>query len=313
MKFLTIKEELQFAKKKYKTMRRIEDIFLQNGCFQMEAAIFEDYDIVKQFGNPRSFVKLVTGNEIKVLRPDITTNIMRNIIPKIEPNESYKLFYDGTVFRSNASGMIKTTREMGVEWIGNGSIDADKDTILLALQVLETFGDEFVVEVGNSKFVDLILKDLEVSVKEEIKSLIQEKNTSILQKRVNELVLSEETKQVLEIVLSLEGSMKDIKDNLEGLVLSPDIKQVIEEMTKLEQVILRSGYTKRVQFDLAMVAEWNYYDGVIFQGYMNGTYREILKGGRYDSLTKTFGQKVPAIGFMIDLERLVKIGDEVSV
>ena len=50
----------------------------------------------------------------------------------------------------------------------------------------------------------------------------------------------------------------------------------------------------------------NYYDGLIFKGYSISS-PKILSGGRYDRLTEEFEMRVPAIGFMVDMDYITRI------
>ena len=56
-----------------------------------------------------------------------------------------------------------------------------------------------------------------------------------------------------------------------------------------------------------MITELDYYDGVIFKGYYPNSFKEIIKGGRYDSFTEYFGEKVSAIGFSVELDEIANI------
>ena len=54
----------------------------------------------------------------------------------------------------------------------------------------------------------------------------------------------------------------------------------------------------------------NYYDGVIFKGFINGIPDSILSGGRYDRLMERFGKKTEAIGFAVYLDKLERFGND---
>ena len=43
----------------------------------------------------------------------------------------------------------------------------------------------------------------------------------------------------------------------------------------------------------------SYYNGVTFQGFINGVTGSVLSGGRYDNLLSKMGKNVEAIGFAI--------------
>ena len=59
-----------------------------------------------------------------------------------------------------------------------------------------------------------------------------------------------------------------------------------------------------------MVNDRNYYDGVIFKGFINGIPDSVLSGGQYDKLLSKMGKKCGAIGFAVYLDRLERFGVE---
>ena len=71
-----------------------------------------------------------------------------------------------------------------------------------------------------------------------------------------------------------------------------------------------SGSVYVVYFDLSVVNDRNYYDGIIFKGFVNGIPDSVLSGGRYDRLLSRMGKKCGAIGFAVYLDRLERFGNE---
>ena len=51
--------------------------------------------------------------------------------------------------------------------------------------------------------------------------------------------------------------------------------------------------------DFSVTNDMDYYNGVTFQGFVDGIPAHVLSGGRYDTLVKKFGKKAGAIGFAI--------------
>ena len=47
--------------------------------------------------------------------------------------------------------------------------------------------------------------------------------------------------------------------------------------------------------------DMNYYNGVVFRGFVEGVPVNVLSGGRYDKITERFGMKSGAIGFAVYL------------
>jgi ATP phosphoribosyltransferase regulatory subunit len=83
------------------------------------------------------------------------------------------------------------------------------------------------------------------------------------------------------------------------------MKTGLEELKKVDDYM--KNITDKISYDLSMVSELSYYDGIIFRGYVQGSNKEIIRGGRYDSFTEQFGVKIPAIGFTVELDELLKV------
>ncbi|MCT4508280.1 MAG: ATP phosphoribosyltransferase regulatory subunit [Tepidibacter sp.] len=313
MEFLKIKDEIDYLNKRYKITREIEDMFIDDGCINIEPSIFEDYDnfmFVNKRIKKESMVKVLNGNSnILILRPDITMNIIKNLIPRWEDDLKLKLFYNSTIFRNKAGLNIKEFRQMGIEYIGESSMKADRDLIGIALKVLKKYNNSFILEIGNSKYVDEILRviDLEESVEKELKSLIYKKNKIELIDYVGNLNIKKEICELLSNILDFQGNIEEIIKKAEKFYMSDEMKKSIEDLKDLNEFIREYGYLKNIHFDLSMVAELDYYEGIVFKGYYENSYREIISGGRYDSLTELFGEKVSAIGFSIDIDELIKV------
>ena len=65
------------------------------------------------------------------------------------------------------------------------------------------------------------------------------------------------------------------------------------------------GLEKYVSFDLGMVGQLNYYTGIIFRGYADGSGYSILSGGRYDNLVSQYGEDMPAVGMVLKLNEVL--------
>ena len=64
------------------------------------------------------------------------------------------------------------------------------------------------------------------------------------------------------------------------------------------------GSGPRLAIDLGEVRGLDYYTGLVFRAYARGLGFEVGSGGRYDTLLARFGRPLPAVGFMLGLDRL---------
>lgn len=313
MKFLKIQDEIEYSLKRYKLTREIEDMFIDSGYISIQPSVFEDYDNFTS-SNKRvkkeSMVKVLNGNsKISILRPDITTNIIRDLIPRWEEDLKLKLFYNSTVFKNKEDSSIKEFRQMGIEYLGESSLKADRDVIGLGLKVLKTYSNNFILELGNSKYIDGLLKevDLNESITQELKNLIYKKNKFELIAYIDNLELKVEIRDILSNILEMQGEIEEVIDKSQSYYMNEEMEKSLNQLKELNDFIKEYGFIKNIHFDLSMITELDYYDGIIFKGYYPNSYREIISGGRYDSLTKEFGNKVSAIGFCIDIDELIRI------
>ena len=62
-----------------------------------------------------------------------------------------------------------------------------------------------------------------------------------------------------------------------------------------------------IRLDLTLAGEMEYYNGLVFQGYLKTLPRPLLKGGRYDLLMQKFTPGAGAIGFAVYLDELDRL------
>ena len=65
------------------------------------------------------------------------------------------------------------------------------------------------------------------------------------------------------------------------------------------------GFLDYITFDLGLIRGFDYYTGVVFEGFTGGLGYNLCGGGRYDHLLERYcSVEIPAIGFALGLERI---------
>ena len=82
-------------------------------------------------------------------------------------------------------------------------------------------------------------------------------------------------------------------------------RAALEELQALQNALGEAGRGTRL--DLSMADEMEYYNGLVFTGYVAGIPCAVLKGGRYDYLMQRFTPGANAIGFAIYLDELERL------
>lgn len=308
MKFLKIEDEIKFSQKMFKLRREIENFLSEEGYLNIEPSILEEYDEFREIYSKmdkRKTVKLVdNASDILILTPDITTGIVNKFMGKWEENLKLKLFYYGKTYAHN-SVEINEKRQMGVECIGEKNGNTDINVLNTAIKVLKKYSNNYLFELGNSKFLKGLMQSCSFNKEDynNVLNLIYFKNKQELREYLLNLPYKEAMSTLLNI-FDLEGSFEDITKNLEGLYMNDLMKEGIKELAKINDYFINE--TNKITYDLSLVSELNYYDGIIMRGYIEGSNKEMIKGGRYDSFTEQFGPKIPAIGFSIEIDELIK-------
>jgi ATP phosphoribosyltransferase regulatory subunit len=253
-------------------------------------------------------VKVLNGNgKVSILRPDMTSVIIKNFIPRWENREKLKVFYLSTTFENNSSGGINEWKQAGVEYLGGDARLADRSILQLSLAILASYGDDFIFELGSSKYMNGLLQELSLdgSSEKKLKEFLYHKDEFGLKGFLEQANIETKRKELLRNLLSFQGNLKDVCKMAESYFMNEEMKLAIAELQELDNFLCTLGYSERTIFDLAMVTNFDYYDGIIFRGYYPTVFQPIISGGRYDRLTEMYGQCVPAVGFKVDFTSLL--------
>ncbi|WP_409227139.1 ATP phosphoribosyltransferase regulatory subunit [Gudongella sp. SC589] len=310
MRFTSITEELEVTKFKKRVEREFEGYFEKRGFSLIEPRIFQKYDLYVRSNfrqDSSKTVKVLSGNSrIYILRPDITTNVLGEIFSKWDGEPPLKVYYNSKIYLNKPGGKILENYQMGIESLGEDVLAADQEIVEMATSLMGTLGKPVILELGSSKYLDGIFKELELDLDEEseVRDLISKKNRYGLRIKLKSLGLEG---TALEHILHLQGDMEEVIRMAKAYPMNREMSEAIDELEKLMESFNRRYTTGEIKFDLSMLPDLDYYDGIIFKGYCLGVPNKILSGGRYDRLTEEFGLRVPAIGFMIDLDLVTSI------
>ena len=79
------------------------------------------------------------------------------------------------------------------------------------------------------------------------------------------------------------------------------------ELSSLYAALDALGLCAHVRLDFSILNDLDYYNGLVFQGYVEGAPRVALSGGRYDKLMRKFGKAGDGLGFALYLDQLQRV------
>ena len=302
-------------KKKLDIQEQLHQVFEQYGCLDIQTPTFEYFDVFsKQLGTTPSkdlFKFFDTEGNTVVLRPDFTPSIARCAAKYFDPeNEPVKLCYMGNTF-TNASkyqGRLKETTQCGVEFIGDGSAEADAQMLAMVVDSLKAIGlERFQISIGHAGFFDALLDAAELRRKHanKLRGLLDNKNFLDVESFVEELNVEENLKNLFLLLADFDITDEDLENAKNWAANYPKVAKAIASLEELNQNVKEKGIKQFISFDLGMISNYEYYTGIIFAGYTYGLGEPIVKGGRYDNLLSNFDKDAPAIGFAFVVDQLL--------
>lgn len=302
------------CQKKLRLQEILHEALHQYGYRDIQTPTFEFFDVFsKEVGtvSSKELYKFFDkeGNTL-VLRPDITPSIARAASKYfLEEDMPIRLCYMGNTFINNANfqGRLKETTQLGAEYMGDSSVDADAEMLALVIESLQMAGlKEFQVSIGHIDYFKSLLKEagIDEETEQTLRELIANKNPFGVEDLLSDLEMNEHIKRAFTRLPQLYGSV-DILAEAKELAVGDTGKASVERLQHLYELIQIYGLEKYVSFDLGIVSNYTYYTGIIFRAYTYGTGEPVVKGGRYDTLLSHFGKKSPSIGFAIVVDQLL--------
>lgn len=270
---------------------------------------FEEYDFYARNKNFLVSSNIITftglDGKLMALKPDVTLSIIKNAV--YGKGSAEKVYYTEKVYRAEKGGRdYKEITQTGLECVGDLGLYDTAEVITLAVKSLEKISDDYILDLSHIGFVSGILQHIDVGVAEskELLSAVSEKNTRYIKQLCEQYNISDENADILIRLAKLYGSFGDKINELRSLSVNDETRAALTELEQLYSVLETAGLNKNVNLDFSIVNDMNYYNGIIFRGYINGIPQGILAGGRYDSLLSKMGKKANAVGFAIYLDLL---------
>ena len=303
------------CEKKHYILDRMRQVIQSYGYRFIETPTFEFFDIFGQEVGTTPSKDLYKffdreGNTL-VLRPDMTPSIARAASQYFPiETEPVRLCYEGNVFINNNSyqGRLKESTQLGVEFIGENSVDADGEIIALVVNNLKAAGlEQFQISIGHADLFRQLMKaaDFDAEAEETLRDLILNKNFFGVDEFLERHQVTDDLRSLFSMLGKMYASPKEWAGMKEIALRFPGVADALSYLQELYELLEVYDVTKYVSFELGLISSYSYYTGILFSGYTFGSGEPIVKGGRYDGLLSYFGKEAPAIGFALMVDQLL--------
>lgn len=298
-----------------KAIYKLRELYSNHGYNQYKVSKFEEYDLYarnKSFLVSENLLTFTdTNGKLMALKPDITLSIIKNAVA--DDKSSYKLYYDEHVYRTTSGGDgFREIMQTGLESIGAVDIFSESEVIMLAAKSLASISEDYLLDLSHMSFIEGMLENIGIEPQDmaNTMTMMGSKNVPALRSFCDSKGISESDREMIcgltSMYLPMEAALEKIKPTVKGAKMSA----AYEELCDIYKALKCYGITDKIRLDLSIVNDMNYYDGVIFKGFINKIPDSILSGGRYDRLMEKFGKKTGAIGFAVYLDKLERFGND---
>ena len=198
----------------------------------------------------------------------------------------------------------RETYQVGAELIGASGAVADAEVIALAARCLEATGiRRYQIDVGHAEFFQGIIDAVRLpdEVKTSVRAALAARDFVALESLLEGTPLRSAEHELLLRFPALRGG-PEIIDAAAGLVTNRRSEAALSELARVRELLVAHDIGDVVILDLGAIRDFDYYTGVIFEGYGPDLGRPVAQGGRYDGLLERFGRPAPATGFVVQLD-----------
>lgn len=257
--------------------------------------------------NLRTFklVDQLSGRTLGV-RADMTAQVTRIDAHLLNRAGVTRLCYCGPVLHTRPADFLSSREllQIGAEIYGHAGFEADLEIVRLLLETVAVAGVNSPRLVVCHPGVVKALLDADpagAQFGDQVSVLLREKNMPGLRDLAQVPGgLSQTTLEALRLLIGLYGEKTVLDRARQGL---PPVSGLGEALDSL-QLIADASPDVDMSFDLADIGTYGYHTGVTFAVYASGWHDALVRGGRYDDVSRAFGRARPATGFSLDLRKL---------
>lgn len=291
----------------------LRDLYRSYGysCFKMSK--FEEYDLYvqnKEFLVSDSVITFTdTNGKLMALKPDVTLSIVKNTTDV--PGYVKRLYYHENVYRiSEKTHHYKEIMQTGLECIGSLTTYNLCEVIRLAALSLRAISDECVLNISHLGVLSALLRDLDLGTEQAaLLQCLSEKNAYGVSEICARHHVEKNRANLLATLTQAFGDPADVAAELKKQITDAEALAALDEFTAVS-TLCRETTGVRICADFSLINDMNYYNGLVFRGYVKGVPTGVLSGGQYDRLMKKMGKTARAIGFAVYLDLLERLEKE---
>ncbi len=287
----------------------LRSLYASRGYRRYKMNKFEEYDLYA--GNKDFLIcdRVITFSDLNgklmALKPDVTLSIAKN-----SPQNStsvQKTYYQENVYRViKGSTSFREIVQVGLECIGEIDEYCLHEVLTLAGESLLQISSDSLLCVSPFGVLCAYLDTLDVasSVKEALLFNISQKNRHGLRLLCRDAGVPEEATRCLQQLVGLNGNAESVLSEAIVLLEGKVDTAALEFLGTIIKAMGNTPLRNIVKIDFSVVDNANYYNGIVFKGFVKGIPERVLSGGQYDKLMQKLRKNAGAVGFAVYMDAL---------
>ena len=245
--------------------------------------------------------------EVLALSNDMTKSIARYVASLKDDSFGVKKYcYVADTYRYPRlyQGKNHQFLQAGVELIGKSNLYNDAEVIYLAYKTLKNCNvNNFTIHLGSSLFLHSLLDDFKIDDlnKNKITEAIENKDYVTLRQILDDILDKDKAEFIIDLML--RGGHLRYLDTLMNKLKGLSSYKALEYLKEIFKILQELDVTNII-FDFSIYSYAKYYTGIVFQIYVDEITKNVISGGRLDTLISEFGKDLPDVGFGLDIDSL---------
>ncbi len=284
----------------------LTSLYESRGYKKYKPSCFEEYSLYlenKDFLLSKNVLTFNGANgRLLALRPDVTLSIVTRT--KADINCTEKLFYTEKVYRQISDNAdFKEISQTGVEVIGKVDDVCQIELTLLIAETLSKISDKFIIDLSHMGFTEGLVGSFGLNQQDKAKvyGFLKTKNLHDFESFAESVKLSTEKIQAFKDTVCICGNAVDAIRSAKKIAFNAQMSGAVDDMERIISALADTRFADKINVDFSVANNADYYNGITFNGYLDGVPKVVLSGGRYDYLLSKMGINAEAIGFALYL------------
>ena len=289
----------------------LRSLYGRYGYSRYKMGKFEEYDFYahnKDFLGGEAVLTFTDMNgRLMALKPDITLSVIRHI--RDVPGVVNKVFYEERVYRvPRRAQAFREIMQLGLECVGAVDDYCVWEVLMLAAESLSSIGRNCVLDVSHLDILSAAVDALELpeEAREEVMRCVEGRSLQGLADICAGAGADPERTEALIRLISAYGRPDEVLPLLRDLPGLPAGE--IARLERLVDALRGTAAEDMLRIDFSLVSNLEYYNGIVFRGFVEGAPTRVLSGGQYDRLMRRMGRSSRGIGFAVYLDALERLG-----